>query len=182
MGSMLLDAPTSIPVPTRNKPEPTGLGSVLPDDPTLRKFGGANCGQGRKKKADKYATEIAKSEAKIADCLPQLVDTLIWAALGEYNEIFDPATRKMVRSYFRMPDTKAIFYLIDRVMGKPHQEMAITTDSTENSVQVHLFLPDNGRRRTVDGEEFRTEIETKFAALLSDAKEVYENAYSDEDY
>lgn len=118
--------------------------SALPADPALRRFGGPNCNQGRKRKSEKYATEIEKAERRICDRLPEIVDAMIRAAVGQYTESVDPDTGKKVRVYTVEPDMKAAEYLVNRVLGRPKQQVEVENKG-ETRHTVNLFLPHNGR-------------------------------------
>jgi hypothetical protein len=81
--------------------------------------GGARPGAGRKKKADKFSTEIQAAERQIADKLPALIGNLIRLADGVPVRDFDPDGGAIV--FERPPDRQANQYLIDRVLGRPTQ-------------------------------------------------------------
>ncbi|MGV3616114.1 MAG: hypothetical protein ACO1SV_12330 [Fimbriimonas sp.] len=111
-------------------------------------WGGRREGSGRKRKADKYSTEIEAAERKIADRLPQIIDNLTRIADGgiEVTHITrerDPKTKKMVivssRTEVTLPDRKANEYLADRVMGRPTQEVEMDLTSNGESVGALMF-------------------------------------------
>lgn len=79
--------------------------------------GGARAGAGRKRKADKFETQIQRAEQKIADKLPWLVDQMMELATGVLVE--DTGIDGAPFVYQKPPDRQAIVYLMDRIMGKP---------------------------------------------------------------
>jgi hypothetical protein len=79
--------------------------------------GGARPGAGRKTKAEKFATAIARAEKRIADRLPQLIDNLIALADGVTVQEVDKDGEAVI--FTRPPDFKANEYLINRILGKP---------------------------------------------------------------
>jgi hypothetical protein len=87
--------------------------------------GGARPGAGRKRKTQKFETQIQKAESMIADRLPWLVDKAMELADGvaveKYNSMGVPQV------YQLPPDMTAIKYLVDRIMGKPteRRELAL---------------------------------------------------------
>jgi hypothetical protein len=50
-------------------------------------WGGARANAGRKKKADRFASEIAQAERRVADRLPQLIDNLMLLADGGWEQV-----------------------------------------------------------------------------------------------
>ena len=114
--------------------------------------GGRRPGAGRKPKAEKYEQPINEAEQKIVDRLPQLIDKLVYLAVGGYDQIerkYQPAAlvttgsgefetpvfpdkkadelvlveRRVSRA---TPDLKALIYLVDRILGKPTQRQELT--------------------------------------------------------
>lgn len=86
--------------------------------------GGARPGAGRKRKAEKFETQIQKAEGMIVDKLPWLVDKAMQLAGGVTVE--KPTLVGGTVIYKEAPDLGAIKYLIDRVMGKPTEHKEIT--------------------------------------------------------
>lgn len=85
--------------------------------------GGRRPGAGRKPKAEKYQTAIAKAEKRIADRLPELIDNLF--ALADGVTVQEMLPDGSTNVYTRPPDFKANAYLIDRIMGKPTERREI---------------------------------------------------------
>lgn len=81
--------------------------------------GGARQGAGRKPKAERFKSAIAAAEKRIADHLPQLIDSLLELSEGVTVQETDAQGREKV--YTRPPDFRAASYLIDRILGKPVQ-------------------------------------------------------------
>lgn len=79
--------------------------------------GGARPGAGRKRKADKFAGQIAKAEKHIADRLLLYLDNMEALAAGIWVEEKDKDGER--RIYLRAPDRQANEYLMNRIMGKP---------------------------------------------------------------
>lgn len=77
-------------------------------------YGGKRAGAGRKPRAERFATAIQRSEKRIADRLPDIIDRLFELADGV--EVQDKE-----RVYSTPPDFRAASYLIDRILGKPTQ-------------------------------------------------------------
>lgn len=90
---------------------------------TESQHGGARPNAGRKRKANKFETQIARAEKKIADRLPWVVDKLFELADGVYVE--KPGLTGPI-VYQQAPDYKALAYLADRIMGKPTERKEIT--------------------------------------------------------
>lgn len=86
--------------------------------------GGARPGAGRKKKSEKFETQIQRTEKKIADKLPWLADKALELAEGVVVQEFD--REGIPRVYQRPPDMGAIKYLIDRIMGKPTERQELS--------------------------------------------------------
>lgn len=86
--------------------------------------GGARSGAGRKRKTDKFGTQIQKAEGMIVDKLPWLVDKAM--ELAEGVQVEKPGLVGPV-VYRLPPDITAIKYLLDRIMGKPteRRELAL---------------------------------------------------------
>lgn len=87
--------------------------------------GGARPGAGRKRKAEKFETQIQKAEGMIADRLPWLVDKAMELAEGVVVE--KPGLTGPV-VYQLPPDMGAIKYLVDRIMGKPTERREMTLE------------------------------------------------------
>lgn len=83
--------------------------------------GGARKGSGRKPKREKYLTAIAKAEKRCADHLPVLIDNMERLADGVIVQEEDCNGRQ--RIYSRPPDRQANEYLINRVAGKPVEQL-----------------------------------------------------------
>lgn len=88
--------------------------------------GGARPGAGRKRKAQKFETQIQKAESMIADRLPWLVEKAFELAEGVAVEKYNSLGVPMV--YQLPPDLGAIKYLADRIMGKPTERKELTLD------------------------------------------------------
>lgn len=97
----------------------------------------------------KHAGAIAKSQAIIAQNLTALTRAAIDVGLGHKQIQYDKKTGEQIGVYDTPPDAKTIFGLMDRVMGKPTEVKEVQQETTQKH-QVHLFLPDNGRRRVVE--------------------------------
>jgi hypothetical protein len=99
----------------------------------MKPRGGARPGAGRPPKRVINLSPIRAAEKKIADRLPWLVDKLMELAEGIHEEkmIGDGA----VMVYKRAPDRQAAEYLIDRIMGKPTQPLAIEDQVDEIAEQ-----------------------------------------------
>lgn len=87
--------------------------------------GGARPGAGRKPKAQKNETAIARAEQQIRDRLPEVIDALFDLALGVKVEDVNILTGEAV-VYRRPPDRAAAQYLTDRIMGKPTERQEIS--------------------------------------------------------
>lgn len=92
--------------------------------------GGARPGAGRKRKAQKFETQIQRAERQIADRLPLLVDRMFELADGVLVEDINPllGTKSI---YQKPPDRSAIEYLVNRVMGKPTERTDLNVSSDE---------------------------------------------------
>ena len=82
----------------------------------MAKKGGARPGAGRPRKAVVEADATALIGQKIRDKLPEILDALINAAVEG--------------------DRRAAQYLVDRLVGRPAQEMRVTTDQVNPLDQV----------------------------------------------
>ncbi len=87
--------------------------------------GGARPGAGRKRRAEKFETQIQRAEKKIADKLPMLIDKAIELSEGVLSEEFNLLTMK-ASVYQKPPDLAAIKYLVDRIMGKPTERKELS--------------------------------------------------------
>lgn len=92
--------------------------------------GGSRKGSGRKPRAERFRTAIQRAEKRIADRLPELVDSLFDLANGVVVE--ETQWDGSEKVYKRAPDFKSASYLIDRVIGKPTQSVEV-----EGDVNVH---------------------------------------------
>jgi hypothetical protein len=117
-------------------------------------WGGARPGSGRKRKAEKYSTEIEAAERRLADTLPKRLRTMERLANGGIEvtklkrervrvEAADGSVRyEMVITEAvtekTLPDRKANEYLINRIMGNPAQEVDL--DVTSNGATVGGLL------------------------------------------
>lgn len=90
--------------------------------------GGRRAGAGKKPRAEKFARPIAQAEKRIADRLPELIDSLFEQAAGLQVREVDHTGKEKI--YDRPPDFRAASYLVDRILGKPPQsvEGEITQD------------------------------------------------------
>lgn len=84
--------------------------------------GGTRPGAGRKRKSDKFAGQIARAEKRIADRLPEIVDTLLELAAGVEVQSVDEETGG-TKVYSKPPDRQAAEYLLNRIMGKPTERV-----------------------------------------------------------
>ncbi|WZP01209.1 hypothetical protein EP7_005653 (plasmid) [Isosphaeraceae bacterium EP7] len=98
--------------------------------------GGSRPGAGRPPKAEKFAGTIAKSERKIADRLPSIIDRMFELADGVV--VAEAGKDGEVRVYTRPPDFKAGAYLIDRILGKPR----VATDPEDSQAGLHVHITD----------------------------------------
>jgi hypothetical protein len=85
-------------------------------------------GPGRPAKADKFAGQIARAEARIARRLVRYIANMEALADGIYQEEASETGKRVV--YQRPPDRQANEYLINRILGKPTErsDVIITTD------------------------------------------------------
>jgi hypothetical protein len=110
--------------------------------------GGARPGAGRKRKIDKNARAVSRSEKQIRDKLPALIDNLMYLANGGYEQVEEkwayaveivedkgekgskPAldvgrTPELIlterKVSYAAPDRAANIYLINRILGSPTQ-------------------------------------------------------------
>jgi hypothetical protein len=70
-----------------------------------------------------HASPVRAAEKKIADLLPWLVDKMV--ELVEGVEVQETDRRGQIKVYTTPPDRQAAEYLMDRVMGKATQPIAI---------------------------------------------------------
>jgi hypothetical protein len=96
--------------------------------------GGARPGAGRKRKAQKFETQIQKAENMIADRLPWLIDKAMELAEGVAVEKQSPIGVPVV--YQLPPDMGAIKYLVDRIMGKATERRELTLDKPLGDMTV----------------------------------------------
>lgn len=112
-------------------------------------WGGARPGSGRKRKAEKYLTEIEAAEKQIKDKLPKLVRTMERLAFGgievtkikrervrvvdEGGERYEMVVTEAITEK-TLPDRKAGEYLINRIMGQPTQEVDLDVTSNGSTV------------------------------------------------
>lgn len=96
--------------------------------------GGARPGAGRKRKAQKFETQIQKAEGMIADRLPWLVEKAFELAEGVAVEKVNAQGYPMV--YQLPPDLGAIKYLADRIMGKPTERKELSLDKPLSEMTV----------------------------------------------
>lgn len=104
--------------------------------------GGARPGAGRPRKLDKYAGQVAAAETRIADRLPELVEALMLLALGEMG----PPDKAGLRPVLVPPDFKAASYLVDRLLGKPGQAIALE-DGDGGPLRIVVEYVDDARGR-----------------------------------
>lgn len=86
--------------------------------------GGARPGAGRKKKTEKFETDINKAEKRIRDRLPELIDNMFILAGGVVVQELDEKDG-IVNVYSKPPDRQANEYLINRIMGKPTERQEV---------------------------------------------------------
>lgn len=103
--------------------------------------GGARATAGRKSRAEKYATPIARAEKRIADKLPLLIDHLFELAEGVRVEEVTLDGGPAV--YQKPPDFKAASYLVDRILGKPVQ--AVEADVTSGGEKLGIAYVNDWR-------------------------------------
>lgn len=80
---------------------------------------------GRPPKAEKFAGQIAKAEARIAKNLVRYIENMEALADGITVQETDAKTGATV-VYTRAPDRQANEYLINRIMGKPTERQEVT--------------------------------------------------------
>lgn len=85
--------------------------------------GGRRPGAGRKPKAEKYETAIAKAEKRIVDRLPQLIDNLF--ALADGVTVQETLPDGTTNVYTRPPCRRSNEYLINRIMGTPTERKEV---------------------------------------------------------
>jgi hypothetical protein len=88
------------------------------------KSGGGRRGAGRKTRAELYARPIRDAENRIADRLPFIIDKLF--ELGE-GIMVQEQTENGPRVYAKPPDRQSLEYLANRVMGKPTENVDLTS-------------------------------------------------------
>jgi hypothetical protein len=66
---------------------------------------------------ERFRAKIAAAEKRIADRLPELVDSMF--ELAEGVTVRETDADGSPRTYTRPPDFRAASYLIDRILGKP---------------------------------------------------------------
>ena len=113
--------------------------------------GGARTGAGRKRKAEKFATQIQRAEGKIADRLPMLVDKMFELAEGVLVEDINPILGT-TSVYQKPPDRSAIEYLVNRIMGKPTERTDLNVSNDEwvfDPTETNNPPPTNGKTKPV---------------------------------
>ena len=121
---------------------------------------------GRPRKADRYAAPVAQAEDRIADRLPKLVATMLRLAEGGYTieeEEYQPAGLVEIgqgegrmlaypdkpadelvlvkrRRRKAAPDRKAAEYLIDRILGRPTQQVEAEVQTSTGGELREAFL------------------------------------------
>lgn len=96
----------------------------LVEVPKKSRHGGARPGAGRKPAAERHATPVLDAERRIAEHLPEVIDSLMELAMGVTVE--EPDGNGGVRVYKKQPHYRACQYLIDRVMGRPTDKREVT--------------------------------------------------------
>lgn len=118
--------------------------------------------KGRPPKAQKYASEIAESEAEVVSKLPKIRQALLKLALGGWKQVdekWQPAALVTVGSgEFELPafpdkapnelvlverkvgvaapDRAALQYLIDRILGKPGAKVEIGDPDDDGTIRI----------------------------------------------
>lgn len=114
-------------------------------------WGGARAGAGRKRKSEKYAAEIEAAEKKVKDRLPDLIDNLFLLAQGGYP--INRVKRGLLEGKMVVveevtetapPDRKANEYLVDRIMGRPTQEVEMDLEHS-GEIRIPDALTDDER-------------------------------------
>lgn len=114
--------------------------------------GGKRDNAGRKKKSEKFQTEIEVAEQRIADRLPKIIDNLMHLANGGYKRVEEKFERVEMRGEDGLKkrdgngqiitelicverkvtiadkDRAANVYLADRILGKPTERHEIEAD------------------------------------------------------
>lgn len=111
--------------------------------------GGARANAGRKRRAEKFETQIQRAEKKIADRLPWIVDKMFELADGVYVE--KPGLTGPI-IYQQAPDYKALAYLADRIMGKPTERKELT-GADGSPIPVQFFNYDAAITELTHGSE-----------------------------
>lgn len=102
---------------------------------------------GRPRKAEKYGGHIARAEDLIADRLPQLVENLLKLAAGVLVQETDRDGG--VEVFTKPPDRAANEYLINRILGRPTDQVEVSgPDGEALAERVLIYLPSNGRIAT----------------------------------
>ena len=91
--------------------------------------------KGRPPKAEKFAGQIARAEARIARNLVRYIENMEALADGLWTEEQTPEGKRVV--YQRPPDRAANQYLIDRVMGKPTERQELSGKDGEPLFKVY---------------------------------------------
>lgn len=122
---------------------------------------------GRISPVERYAGQITDLEAKIADRLPDILDTMFTLAMGEATEeVLDIKTGEMkVRRL--APDRQALEYLVNRIAGKPQERRHLEVEASGNGTFAIYVGPAAVERRTQRQLEATTEGE--FTELPSPA-------------
>ena len=91
----------------------------------------------------KHSVAVRKAEKRIADRLPELVDSLFDLALGVPVEKETPDGERVV--YVKPPDRQAILNLLNRVMGKPvDRRESAGKESIPHSMTVEITFDGEG--------------------------------------
>lgn len=99
---------------------------------------------GRPRKAEKYGGHIARAEDLIADRLPQLVENLLKLAAGVLVQ--ETGKDGGTEIFTKPPDRAANEYLINRILGRPTDQVEVSgPDGEPLTERVLIYLPSNGR-------------------------------------
>jgi Family of unknown function (DUF5681) len=93
---------------------------------------------GRPRRADRYADQIAALDNMIADALPGLLANLMTLANGVMVKETDDDG--VVDIYAKPPDRKANEYLINRIAGTPTQRIEADIDSGGPLFKVYIGI------------------------------------------
>ena len=151
--------------------------------------GGARRGAGRPRKSEKYAGQIAAADDRIDDRLPRLLENLEQLANGGYQQVEEvrkpaglifvgsgewatlafphlpPETLVCVERTVRVaaPDRAANIYLVDRILGKPTQQIDVDADP-DGSLQQTAETLDAAARELA---EWRRKMSAELSSSLS---------------